>query len=315
MDNQGLLDYRQAVHESKSHESRPFGLTDDERFYFDLAGYTVVRGALTGVEVAHLNDVIERNRDQVVREEVNQSLPASLQSHAPRLGRQLLEGFLWLPSPDGDGFRDLLVHPAVVERLNEICGPRFRLDSSPFMIEAEEGVDGDYFHGHGEPFAPSTGYYHRNGRMYANGVVALWALSDADPGFGGFGLAVGSHKSKFSPPPSLKKASCGAHVIVQPELKAGDLLIFIGSTTHGTLAWRSARPRRALLYKYSSRTTTRAAGEPFLPERVHGRDAARLSSIERAVMYGPGDYYGEATQPRLTAPELVSDGTSVRIVE
>jgi hypothetical protein len=296
----------------------------EEKYYFDLHGFTHVVGALSGDEVARLNDAIERNKDRIVPGRVNPRLPPKLRNKANREddhrgpAKQLLEGMLWWPSPDGDPFRELVIHPAVVARLNELCGPRFRLDSAPAMIGAEEGVDGDYLHAGGEPFDPSLWYSFRDGKFACAGFIALWTLFDVNPGDGGFAIVPGSHKSNLPVPKPFQKRDA----IVQLTMKAGDLLLFTPTTTHGTLPWTSKQPRRSLLYKYCARTCARLGGRPFFPERVHGDWVAELSPVQRAVMYGPAAYGQPEDLDRRESspyvhytPILESDGKSVWIAE
>ena len=89
-----------------------FHLTDQERYRFDLQGYVVVPGALRAAEV----DACNRAIDAVA------GTPAAA------------AGMLGWPEPHREPFRRLLVHPAVVARLNELCGTRFRLDHGPRLL-------------------------------------------------------------------------------------------------------------------------------------------------------------------------------------
>jgi hypothetical protein len=302
-----------------------FRMTHDEKYYFDLNGYTVVPNVLDVGEIERLNRAVDNHSHEIARGQINNKLRSfsgsMLRNPEPGLGRQILEGLLWWPSPDGDPFRDLLVHPATVVRLNEICGPGFRLDSAPFMIGAERGADGDYLHGGGAPLEPSTAYRRDNDLFLCGSVVVLWPLTDANEGDGGFAIVPGSHKSSVRATRPITTGTNDMGVTVQPAMRAGDMLIFAGSALHGTLPWTSAQPRRVLLYKYSARTQARAGGLPFFPERLHGGWVAELSAEQRAVMYGPAVYYGGqgyglemSAEIREAPPILESDGRSVRVM-
>ena len=64
----------------------------------------------------------------------------------------------------------------------------------------------------------------------------------------------GSHKSNFSTgsiPDEVRSFDADRHYVVQPEVEAGDALIFTEALVHGTMTWRAEHERRALLYKYS----------------------------------------------------------------
>ena len=96
-------------------------------------------------------------------------------------------------------------------------------------------------------------YVYKNGRMF-NGLVAIsYALTDVGPGDGGFCCIPGSHKSNFvaSLPPEVRTFERPAHYVVQPEVEAGDALIFTEALIHGTQSWTADHERRALLFKFS----------------------------------------------------------------
>ena len=87
-----------------------------------------------------------------------------------------------------------------------------------------------------------------------NGLtVATWALTDARPGDGGFVCVPGSHKTNFlkALPDDVRRFDRTTDYVVQPELLAGDVLIFTEALIHGTTTWTADHERRTLLYKYS----------------------------------------------------------------
>ena len=85
------------------------GLTDHEKFLFDLNGYLVVRGALSADEIGELNAAIDAHSHEAI------SRDATALKNAKRAGyfgakgsRRDLGGMLnW----EEDGFRKLLAHP------------------------------------------------------------------------------------------------------------------------------------------------------------------------------------------------------------
>ena len=101
-------------------------------------------------------------------------------------------------------------------------------------------------------------YHHQNGTMYCGGVTVTWQLADVRAGDGGFACVPGSHKSQFPMPKGVRTADDDLGLIVQPEMKAGDVLFFMdGALTHGTQPWRSERQRRSVLFKYAARSAVR----------------------------------------------------------
>ena len=75
-------------------------------------------------------------------------------------------------------------------------------------------------------------YYVTHGDRIHNGLLVVsFALCDAPKGAGGFCCVPGSHKQLVATPPSLSgTGAANGHaanaIVVQPELKAGDALLF-----------------------------------------------------------------------------------------
>ena len=86
-------------------------------------------------------------------------------------------------------------------------------------------------------------------------------------------------------PDAVRSFDEDADYVVQPELRAGDVLIFTEALIHGTQAWTADHERRTLLFKYSPPHSTWAK-----------------------VPYDPADY-PDATprQRRLMVPPSVED--------
>lgn len=286
-------------------------MSEDEKYFFDLNGYLIVRNVLTTEEVNICNEAIEHFSDRIhIRSIHTESYAGEATALKGTLGRQDLFGMLSWPPPYRDPFRKLLIHPMIVSRLNELCGSGFRLDTEPFMIGMEKGTEGGLLHGAGEPFSSSNAYHHQNGHIFSRGVIILWALSNANEGDGGFVIVPGSHKSRYSRLRSITMGQNDMGLIEQPLLKAGDILLFSGSATHGTLPWKGEQPRRVVLYKYSSRSIVRAGGWFFAPERIYGNWTKDLPPEQQAVLYGPGHYRDES-RGRIKAPIIKSDGEKV----
>ena len=130
-------------------------MTAEEKYYFDLRGYLVVRDVLTAEETAGCNAAIDRFAGQMTERSVEGGgLARDSQALRGNRGRGELTGMLGWPAPWREPFRRLLVHPVVVSRLNEISGRGFRLDHGPTLIAAAPGTEGHALHGAGEPFAP-----------------------------------------------------------------------------------------------------------------------------------------------------------------
>jgi hypothetical protein len=207
-------------------------LTALDRYTFDLRGYLLFEGVLERRTVARLRAAIDEQRLP----------PADDTIERQRFGQdgQL---FSW-----DEAFRDLIDHPLAVAVVADLIGPYVRLDHA-YGLTMSPGTSGLGLHGPAEPFDPSQYYVHRL-TVARSGLLSLcWSLSDGGPGDGGFGCIPGSHRASFPLP-----AGAGCLVTEVPQA-AGSLLVFTEALVHCTLTWRAARPRWALLYKYSPGST------------------------------------------------------------
>ena len=136
-------------------------------------------------------------------------------------------------SPRDQAFRDLLDHPAMLEPMLEMCGPKVRLDHT-YGITMAPGSGGLGLHGGGDPHDPAQFYEVRGGRMY-NGLVAVqWALVDHRRGDGGFGCIPGSHKAVVRAAPAARSGA-GRRGADERRRRAS---IFTEALTHCTIPWR-----------------------------------------------------------------------------
>jgi len=201
-------------------------MSDAERYAFDLQGFLVGRGALSGGEVRTLRRAVDR---------LGTVRPGDT------VGSQRFSGHL----AHDQSFRDLLDHPAVLDVVLELCGPTVRLDHA-YGIAMASGTGGLGLHGGGTPHDPAQ--YHRveGGRIFSGLVAVQWALVDHRVGDGGFGCVPGSHKANFPLPRDLDR-----RLVAEVPMAAGDVVIFTEALTHCTLPWRGRGNRLTLLNKYS----------------------------------------------------------------
>ncbi|MEE3257828.1 MAG: phytanoyl-CoA dioxygenase family protein [Candidatus Latescibacterota bacterium] len=183
----------------------------------------------------------------------------------------------------------------------------FALDHGPLLIGASKGTEGHRLHGAGEPFSPAVWYHQQNGAIHCRGVTVAWQLADCNAGDGGFCLVPGSHKSCEKAPPEVPTLDDPMGLVVQPEMRAGDVLFFAETATHGTLPWQAEHERRSVLYKYAARAAARAVGRHFTPQARYGDWVGELTPEQQAVLYGPGVHHGGQM------PLLASDGEQVQV--
>ena len=258
-----------------------------ERYHWDVFGYLIVRNVLTGDMIEAANRAIDLHRDQVEWRPIQSAeLPTMCGTAQARF-----EGMLTWAQPYCDPFRNMLAHPVVVDRLNVMCDPGFRLDHGPWVFVSEKGTEGLALHGSGEPHRPNVAYHHQNDKMYCGGVTVTWQLEATDGGDGGFICVPGSHKSKVAMPASVRTCEDDLGASAQPVMQAGDVLFFMdGAQTHGSQPWRGKNPRRSVLFKYAARSAARGgvASDVAPPQIYWGPQLIDgMTEVQRAVMHGP----------------------------
>jgi hypothetical protein len=207
-------------------------MTPEEMFMFDVEGYLLLRNVLTPDEIAAMNAIADR-------------------AFAPRdgdTGYRVGHRFtLW-----GLPFQRLFDHPKIVLYLIDILGPKFRIDHD-YCIFMRKGDRRGQLHGGWSDREPDHWYVCRDGVMRSGLTVVTYFLTPAKAGDGGFACIPGSHKSNFASflPKDVRLFERPAHYVVQPEVEAGDAVIFTEALIHGTMPWTAEHERRALLFKYS----------------------------------------------------------------
>jgi len=159
--------------------------------------------------------------------------------YRPRIG-----GLYELPEPHCDPFRQMIAHPAVVQRLNWMLGYGFREGGEPMCCVYPKGTTGGSLHGQNP-----GGYSLVNGRQHCEQVNVAWALHDEEEGFGensgGFLCVPGSHKAMYKIP-RLLHTSIDLPQVYKPGLEAGGVLFF-GAVAHGTTAWQADWDRHTVI--------------------------------------------------------------------
>jgi ectoine hydroxylase-related dioxygenase (phytanoyl-CoA dioxygenase family) len=141
---------------------------------------------------------------------------------------------------------ELMAYPKTLRVLRTMIGEWMRLDHAyGLQMTADMSVH-ENLHGGPRQDQGEHQYQWVQGRMHNGLVVVMYALEDVNPGDGGLVCVPGSHKANVAYHPDVH-----SHLVVNPHLKAGDMLIFTEALVHGTRQWRSGNRRRSLLYKYS----------------------------------------------------------------
>ena len=275
------------------------GIDEKEFYSWDLNGYLVVRGVMDKQWLAEANEAVDKFQDRIL---VGSELSGGSVSQTGT-GRPLLSGLLDLPAPYNAPFRRMIAHPTVVHRLNWMGGSGYRTGGATVFC-AVQGTSGHSLHDGNEPMSPSRGYYFKNGWSYCETVTITWQLRDVEPGLGGFACVPGSHKTQCSTPRGIRTCDETMGLVVQPTMKAGDVLFFMdGGCTHGALAWKNPIPRRGVLIKYQSKNTNWGGGV-IDPKDRWGDMVEDMTEAQFAVMRGPERDGRHRTVPRL----VVHDG-------
>ena len=136
-------------------------MTPEEKFMFDLQGYIVIKNALSKDEVAELDSVADRvfPRDYA---DANQFKNQNGVRRTSNIS-------LWDVS-----YQNLIDHPNTIPYLNELVGPKFRIDHD-YCIFMTKGGTGGRLHG-GPGLAGDHWYKYRDGVM-RNGLTVCNILS------------------------------------------------------------------------------------------------------------------------------------------
>lgn len=195
----------------------------EEIYEFDLNGYIIYRNVLSKSDIGKINKIIDN---------------ATVMSD-PKSGK-----FSFLPL--SSCFMELMAYPKTLEILRVILGDWFRFDHA-MGIEMHKGSKAAQGLHAGQLKEQRSFFYQWAHGQMRNGLVkVIYALSDAGPGDGGFVCIPGSHKANLDYYPVKN-----SHLVMQPTLRAGDMLIFTEALVHGSRKWNAQQKRRILIYSYA----------------------------------------------------------------
>lgn len=266
-------------------------MTTEEKFAFDLRGFVVVRGVYDAEQVRKMNAAIDARESEIVERKGRLRLGGEAGDPLAgdgTTGRADLGGMLSWKNGDATLFRSVLAHERLVPYYHELVGEGYRMDHLPLMIQQKTGADGFVFHGGrmnpDGSWCQELAYTCEGGRMYNQLIGVSVALSDTEPGDGGFCILPGSHKSMFPCPQEILEYKSHQDLVVNPKMKAGDVLFFTEAATHGTQAWTARHTRRAVLYRFAP--STYAYGRSYYPTWPDGTEDG-MTDAEKAVLQPP----------------------------
>jgi hypothetical protein len=124
-------------------------------------------------------------------------------------------------------FVKMLAHPALVQRLNWMCGGHFRTEHLGSVIMSRRGTGGQILHGNGDPVYPNISWWdcelrpafilpcaqalvssllrvvdtYDNGRLHTGQINVAWQLHDVTDSEGGFVRQTAAFLHSFWPLP------------------------------------------------------------------------------------------------------------------
>ncbi|MDP6504131.1 MAG: phytanoyl-CoA dioxygenase family protein [Planctomycetota bacterium] len=239
-------------------------MTDEELFVWDINGFHIIRGALDDAQIASIHDLFDENH-------------ASSPRNAETTNRQKSNPIEW-----GPAVQELIDYAPVFVCLERVLGPNFRLDHD-YCMDLEAGKPGLAFHGDNS-ISGSCWYRCQDGMSRSGLTAVIYCLTDAGPEDGGFMCIPGSHKSNFPSllPEEVLMKERHADYILQPEVNAGDVIIFTEALMHATRSWKRKTNRRALFLKYCP-----GHGAYYAHKYADG-DYSHLTERQRQLLRPPG---------------------------
>jgi hypothetical protein len=232
-----------------------------EEYLFDLNGFVMIRNALSPQEVKACNDAVD-------------SIPRAL----PRLG---WHGFVQREDhPEHRGisyqqiyelapFSKLIDHPNIINYVARFVGGQDTFDYHHAPLYIDENFfnirgpgEAIPIHAGGHDICKRMQFRFHNGRFACGQVNVLIAYTDIGPGDGATMVIPGSHKSNLIHPAFLSTErnnewsdSGGGSMdniagAMEVHMKAGDAIVFVDATCHGSAKRVNPGQRRISVYRY-----------------------------------------------------------------
>ncbi len=237
-------------------------MNDAQRDQLDQQGYLLLKGVLSPEQVA---EVVARAEALWAEEGAQAGSENYLEPGVRRLANL---------ANKGEEFRRLLVHPAVLDAVHAVLGPRVRIS----MLNARDALP------HGTAVQPLHTDADHGARADALGYLvctAIWMLDPFSRANGATRLVPGTHRSTALPKEVLTDVLAPHRDEVYVTGQPGDVFIFNGHCWHAGGANRTDNARRAILAHYARADQ---------PQRLNQKQSlapavqAALSPLEREVL-------------------------------
>jgi hypothetical protein len=255
------------------------GVTEMDRYLFDLRGYLLLKGALSRDHVRRINETIDDLPDMN---------PGDWYGYVHRENFEASRGIAYQQIYEaGRPFEELIDHPAWIEKVKTFIGGEgthdyhngeLFIDENFASLRGPGGAIG--LHSGGHTLVKRTEYRYKNGQFGCGQINILIALTDIGPGDGATMVIPGSHKQNL-PHPQLAQSSIGegssvdgVEGAIEVHMDAGDAILFVDALSHGSAKRVNAGERRILVYRYGPAWGTFRFGyqpSPELLERLTPR--------------------------------------------
>ncbi|MFW5682415.1 MAG: phytanoyl-CoA dioxygenase family protein [Phycisphaeraceae bacterium] len=236
------------------------GITERDKYFFDLNGFLVLKGAIDKDHLAQINARLDEFLAMDPPIKPNEWIGAVHgHNYTGNEGLNLQQIY-----EAGEPFERLIDHPAWIDKAKHFVGGQDNFDAhhGPLFIDenfASIRGPGEAIgmHSGGEKLVKRCQYRYENGQFSCGQVNALMAFNDVGPGDGATMVIPGSHKANFEHP-QLQWASMQAgkssmdevEGAVEAHLEAGDVLLFVDAIMHGSAARVNEGQRRIAVYRY-----------------------------------------------------------------
>lgn len=203
------------------------GLTDTQKFLFDLQGYLLIENALRTDEIEALKTLAYELARQKHPEEWSWTAEGE-PAHRMRIHR---------PFEKDETYLGALTHPSYIDIITQITGGAPKLiDNDIDLVPHDKNQQG--WHRGVEPY----GYAVHNGVPFCTMVKIAVYLTDVGPGEGPTRIIPGSHKANFLPG-DLYGSLEDKPGSIELTVKAGTALIFSEALLHAGNVNMSSKTR------------------------------------------------------------------------
>lgn len=238
-------------------------MTEYEKWHFDLMGYIVLPQAIPAADLARMKEL-----GTEWSQKPDADLPEPLATYGkPAFDPSKIRPINFVEYADPVFQRALLNKEImrVVLTLTDNC-PQVLL-SSLQIYPTNSGAGGLHNGSEGGIHNPANYYQAAGEKVFATFLNVGVCVSDSLSG-DGFVCIPGSHKTNFRCPDDIT-VDTPAPLVIAPDLRAGDVVVFTELLRHGGRNWQQADPRMVLYTRYSTSYASWSVGYGAKAEYAH----------------------------------------------